>query len=101
MTDSGEIEQVEQQEQRGASDERREREFGEAGRSSATSGLSSGVEVHTESIDTDRVSCGGAYVCCRCGKGPRERWMGAVEVGEHMLCDECYKALEDEWGCLE
>lgn len=37
--------------------------------------------------------------CCRCGKGPDVCWLGAMSLGPHTLCMDCYYELSDEWGC--
>lgn len=39
--------------------------------------------------------------CCRCDKGPDVEWLGAYNLGEHLLCISCYYELADEWGCSD
>lgn len=44
--------------------------------------------------------CGRSF-CCRCGKGPGERWYGAIGMGSHILCTDCYQSVEDTLRCGE
>lgn len=39
--------------------------------------------------------------CCRCEKGPRERWYGAIKLGSHILCVECVHSIEETLLCGE